>query len=152
VPNPEFSERLTPSPGTVLALLLSSPMVLLAALPFDALLAFVLAVAVPTLLVGGAIWFAPRIELAEGQLRIGKMQIPLVALGKAEVFEGDDASYERGPGLSPGSQRLFRGDIKSVVKIQIVDEADPTEYVLFSTRRGRELVSALDANRSELGF
>ena len=145
---PVFSERLNPSIGTVLALLLSSPMVLLAALPFSSGLAIGLAIAVPVVLVGIAYLTSPTLELFSQELRIGKMRIPVSALGAAKFLEGELAKFERGPGLSPGSQRLFRGDIPGVVRIEIVDPADPTEYVLFSSRKGAELVSALDANRA----
>jgi hypothetical protein len=123
-------------------------MVLLATLPFSQPLAFVLAVVVPAGLLAGAFFLAPIIELDEDHLRVGKMQIPRSALGKAEYFEDEAARIERGPGLSPGSQRLFRGDIVPVVKIWITDPEDPTEYLLFSSRRGGELVSALGANRT----
>jgi hypothetical protein len=127
-------------------------MVLLAALPFDQTLAFVLAAAVPVALITAAFLFSPKIALTQEMLLLGKMRVPVSALGNAEHHEGDAASYERGPGLSPGSQRLFRGDISSVVKIIIVDPNDPTEYLLFSSRKGAELVSALDAHRAQLGL
>lgn len=91
---------------------------------------------------------APKIVLTDQTLLVGKMVLPLSVLGEATFLEGDQAIFERGPGLSPGSQRLFRGDISSVVKIMITDENDPTEYVLFSSRKGADLVSALDANRT----
>jgi hypothetical protein len=123
-------------------------MVLLAALPFDQGLAVVLAIAVPTLLIGLGFAVSPKVELQGDTLVVGSMRIPVQALGEAKFFDGEQAAFERGPGLSPGSQRLFRGDIKSVVRIEIVDPQDPTEYVLFSSRKGAELVSALDANRS----
>lgn len=123
-------------------------MVLLAALPFDQLLAFILAVLVPMLLLAVSFRLAPKIVLTDQTLLVGKMVLPLSVLGEANFLEGDQAIFERGPGLSPGSQRLFRGDISSVVKIMITDENDPTEYVLFSTRKGADLVSALDANRT----
>lgn len=132
----------------MLALLLSSPMVLLAALPFDQLLAFILAVLVPMSLLAVMFSLAPKIVLTDQILLVGKMVLPLSVLGEANFLEGDQAIFERGPGLSPGSQRLFRGDISSVVKIMITDENDPTEYVLFSSRKGADLVSALDANRT----
>lgn len=143
-----FFERLHPSIGTVMALMLSGPMVLLAALPFSSALAIVLALIVPLGLIVVVIVTAPTLSLQGGQLMVGRMSIPLTALGEAKFFEGEAARFERGPGLSPGSQRLFRGDIAAVVRIEIVDPSDPTEYVLFSSRRGEELVSALDANRT----
>jgi hypothetical protein len=127
-------------------------MVLLAALPFSQTLAFVLAALVPIALLSVTFGAAPKIILTTESLQVGKMNLPLAALGDAQFFVGEKAQFERGPGLSPGSQRLFRGDIGSVVKIFVVDRADPTEYLLFSSRKGGELVSALDANRSELGL
>lgn len=145
--NPLFSERLIPSVGTVLALLLSAPMVLLAALPFDLFIAIVLAIVVPSALISLVFVTAPKVVLTKKSLLVGKMNLPVEALGRAEFLEGQQAVFERGPGLSPGSQRLFRGDIPSVVKIVISDPSDPTEYVLFSSRNGAQLVSALDANR-----
>ena len=148
VSKPVFFERLHPSIGTVMALMLSGPMVLLAALPFSSALAIVLALIVPLGLIVLVIFTAPTLSLQGDELKVGRMRIPLTALGEAKFFEGEAARFERGPGLSPGSQRLFRGDIAAVVRIEIVDPSDPTEYVLFSSRRGKELVSALDANRT----
>ena len=148
VSKPVFFERLHPSIGTVMALMLSGPMVLLAALPFSSVLAIVLALIVPVGLIVVFIVTAPTLSLQGDELKVGRMSIPVTALGEAKFFEGEAARFERGPGLSPGSQRLFRGDIAAVVRIEIVDPSDPTEYVLFSSRRGKELVSALDANRT----
>ena len=76
------------------------------------------------------------------------MKLPRSVLGTAEAFSKDEARFQRGPGLSPGTQRLFRGDIDSVVKIKIEDPKDPTDFVLFSSRRAQELVSALNADRA----
>ena len=148
VSKPVFFERLHPSIGTVMALMLSGPMVLLAALPFSSVLAIVLALIVPLGLIVVVIVTAPTLSLQGDELKVGRMSIPLTALGEAKFFEGEAARFERGPGLSPGSQRLFRGDIATVVRIEVVDPSDPTEYVLFSSRRGKALVSALDANRT----
>lgn len=130
----------------VVALLLSSPMVLLAAIPFSQELAFVLAVLVPTGLIALFFGTAPVIEIEGDELSVGRMRLPISALGNAEFFQGDEARFERGPGLSPGSQRLFRGDVDGVVKIIVSDPEDPTEYLLFSSRKGADLVRALRAD------
>jgi len=132
----------------IAALLLSSPMVLLAAIPFSAGLAYFLAVAVPLGLIGFFVLRAPKILLADDVLVAGSMRVPLHALGQAEHFTGDQARFERGPGLSPGAQTLFKGDIDGVVKIEVTDQSDPTKYLLLSTRKGQELVSALSTNFS----
>lgn len=123
-------------------------MVLLAALPFSLELAVLLAITVPAGLIAVFLLRSPTLELVDDELRIGRMRVPTSALGEAQFLRGELAAFERGPGLSPGSQRLFRGDISGVVRIEIVDPNDPTEYLLFSSRRGDELVRALDADRS----
>jgi hypothetical protein len=121
-------------------------MVLLAAIPFSASLAYVLAVAVPVGLISFFVARSPRIRLDHEYLSVGRMRVPLKALGEAQAFVGEQARFERGPGLSPGTQRMFRGDIDGVVKIAVTDDSDPTDYLLFSTRKGERLVSALRAN------
>lgn len=125
---------------------------LLAAIPFSPFLAYLLAVLVPIGLISFFIIRSPRIVLDQTHLSVGKMRVPLTALGQAQSFAGEEARFERGPGLSPGTQRLFRGDIDGVVKIAVIDETDPTDYLLFSTRKSSELVSALSANRTQLGL
>ena len=105
-----------------------------------------LAVAVPVGLISFFVARSPRIEINNEHLSVGRMRVPITALGQAQAFVGEQARFERGPGLSPGTQRLFRGDIDGVVKIAVTDSSDPTDYLLFSTRRGEELVSALRAN------
>ena len=123
-------------------------MVFLAALPINETLSWVLGISVPATLILLANLSAPVIELSDSALRVGKMKLPLTIIGKVEVHAGDQARYERGPGLSAATQRLFRGDIDQVVKIEVLDPQDPTDFLLFSSRRGEELAIALAANRT----
>ena len=145
---PLFRERLFPSLGVHLALALSAPMVYLAALPISSALAAVLGMAVPILLVLLANLMAPVIELSHEDLRAGRMTVPLSAVGEATAFSGDEARLQRGPQLSPNAQKLFRGDIDGVIRIEIKDPEDPTDYLLISSRRAGELARALGANRT----
>lgn len=146
MPTASFRERLYPSLGANLALGLSGPMVFLAALPINQLLSWVLGISVPIALIAVANLVAPVIELDERQLKVGKMRLPLSALGKISVYKGEEARHERGPGLNPATQRLFRGDIDAVVRVEVMDPHDPTDFVLFSSRRGEELAVALGAD------
>lgn len=145
---PLFRERLFPSLGVHLALGLSAPMVFLAALPINSQLALVLGFTVPILLVLFANLIAPVIEVTDGNLRAGRMLVPLGAIGQAVTYSGEEARLQRGPKLSQDSQKLFRGDIDGVIRIEITDPEDPTDYLLISTRRGEELARALGANRT----
>lgn len=143
-----FRERLFPGPGIHLALMLSAPMVYLAALPISEVLALALGILVPAALIAVVNLRAPSVVLTDQMLSAGPMQIPLRAIGTVEVFSGEPARVQRGPSLSANSQLLFRGDVDSLVKIEIVDSEDPTDFVLISTRRAEALAVALGANRS----
>jgi hypothetical protein len=147
VPMPIFEERLNPSLSIVLALSMSGPMVLLAALPFGPVLAFTLAFAVPLVLIAGAFYLAPVIRVTESLSR-GSFEIPLDALGDAAIFSGEEARLERGPRLDARAKLAIRGDLDQVVKVVVSDPQDPTPYILISTRRPEDLVAALRANRA----
>jgi hypothetical protein len=86
---------------------------------------------------------APKIEVSEGFVKAGRISLPRSAIGQCEGFSGQDAFVARGRELDPRAARLIIGDIDSVVRIQIVDPADPTPYLLLSTRRPTELCQAL---------
>ena len=126
---------------------MSGPMVLLASLPFGQTLAFTLTVAVPLTLILGSLYLSPVIRINESFSR-GSFEIPLQALGEAEIFTGEEARLQRGPRLDARAKLAIRGDIDQVVKIQVVDSDDPTPYILVSTRRPEELVAALRADRA----
>ncbi|WP_264786336.1 DUF3093 domain-containing protein [Aquiluna sp. KACHI24] len=143
-----FEERLLPAPTTYLALSLSAPMVALAALPFGLELALTLGVLVPTLLFALASLLAPKISLTDLELRAGSFSIPREIIGEVRVLDQQASRFERGPGLNANARMLLRGDIATMIKIEILDPQDPTPYLLISTRRGELLASALRANRA----
>lgn len=147
VPTPIFEERLNPSISVVLALSLSGPMMLLAALPFGLQLAITLAIAVPIALIAGAFYLAPKIAVSS-HLQRGRFRIPLEIISSAEVFRGEEARLERGPRLDARARLAIRGDIDPVVKVNLSDRLDPTPYILISTRKPDQLVAALGANRT----
>jgi hypothetical protein len=126
---------------------LSAPLVLLSVLPVSQTGAIVLAVLVPVGLVLLSIFSAPTIQVSEN-IRVGRINVPLTALGEALGLEGERMKSERGPGLSPAAQFVIRGDIKYMVKVAVTDPNDPTAYLLISTRNPAELASAINANGS----
>ncbi|MFM1783949.1 MAG: hypothetical protein RLZZ579_226 [Actinomycetota bacterium] len=89
-------------------------------------------------------WFlSPKIEVTQKELLAGKFVIPRSVIGNVAGFDGEQARQIKGPKLSPAAALLLRGDIGPVVRIEIVDPQDPTPYLLLSSRRATELVSAL---------
>jgi len=140
-----YFERLYPSVGFLVALSLSAPLVLLSVLPVNQTGAIVMAGLVPIGLILLSIFSAPTIKISEN-IRVGRINVPLTALGEAYGLEGERMKTERGPSLSPAAQFVIRGDIKYMVKVAVTDPNDPTAYLLISTRNPAELASAINAN------
>jgi len=92
---------------------------------------------------------AATIEVSDDTLRAGRARIPLAMLGMAEKFTGDEAVLERGQRLDARAWLLIRGWIKPVVKIPVLDPADPAPYWLLSTRRPAGLLKAINERVSE---
>ena len=147
MPTNSYLERLYPSVGFFIAISLSAPLVLLSVLPVSQSGAVVMAGLVPVALVLLSIFSAPTIQITEN-IRAGRINVPLSALGEAFGLEGDQMKTERGPGLSPAAQFVIRGDIKFMVKVRVTDPNDPTAYLLISTINPSGLASAINANRS----
>jgi hypothetical protein len=144
----QFEERLYPSAGMYLAYSLLSPMVLLAAAPFGWPLAIALgSVTLLTVLVLSSV-LSPLVVVDSERLLAGRMSIPLSVIGNATEIAKSDLRTELGPQLDARAQLMIRGDLMGAVKVEIADPNDPTPYLMISTRRPKELVSALRANRA----
>ena len=150
--NQLYVERLYPAIGMYLAYSLSFPLVLLAAAPFGWSLAITLAIVATAALAIIATLSSPLLVVDEQRLMSGRLSLPLSALGVVQIIPAEDRQSELGPRLNAKAQLRIRGDIKTLVKLEIADPADPTPYVLISSRRPEELVGALRANRTKLGL
>jgi hypothetical protein len=131
-----------------LAYSLLSPMVLLAAAPFGWPLAITLgALTLLAVLVLASV-LSPLIIVDGERLLAGKMTIPLAVVGEVFAIEKSELRNQLGPNLDARAQLLIRGDIKTAVRVNISDPSDPTPYLVISTRRPQELVSALRADQA----
>jgi hypothetical protein len=144
-----YRETLWPNPWIYLTFFLEVPMVIMLLAPFSIPLGILLASVIFILIAVTMTITSPRIEIADGRLRVGKASIGLEYVGAASAFTGTYAVAERGPGLDARAWTRFRAWIGPVVRVQIADDADPTPYWLFSTRRPQELVAALRSSRAE---
>ena len=135
-----------------LAYSLLTPMVALVAAPFGLTLALTLgSITFVASLVFASV-LSPLVVVDGVRMIAGKMSIPLEAIGEVLEVPAQDLRNELGPSLDGRAQLLVRGDIKTAVKVSISDRNDPTPYLVISTRRSNELVSALRANKSKLGL
>jgi hypothetical protein len=112
-------------------------------LPVDAVLAVVVALVA---LAGGltaAVLLTPTVSVRDGVLRAGRAHIPLTLLGDVTVLDADALRTELGPRLDARAHVCLRGWVRSGVRVELTDPADPTPYWLVSSRRPDELARAI---------
>jgi hypothetical protein len=121
-------------------------MVLLAAAPFGWSLALILAGFSTIVLIAISVLSSPLVVIDEFRVMAGSVALPRAFIGEFKVISQSDLRDELGPKLSARAALVIRGDIRSAVRIEIADPEDPTPYLIVSTRRAEELVSALRTN------
>lgn len=143
-----YRETLWPSPWVIIALALVVPATMLVLAPVSLAAGIVGAV----VLYGGclalAFGTAPRIQVSESSLSVGKASIPLGFIGEIVVYTGTDATAQLRTKLDARAWLMIRGWVHSLVKVEIVDPADPTPYWLLSSRRPQALADAIAAART----
>jgi hypothetical protein len=144
---PDYREKLWPTPWIYIASVLLIPASILVLAPVSMPAGIVTGVVLYLALVGSLAVTAPVIEVRGGRLRAGRAEIALDDIGEATPADGDQARVERGTGLDARAFLVIRGWIKPVVRVPVVDPADPTPYWLISTRRPKELAAAINRSR-----
>ena len=138
-----YEERLWPSPWIwLIAAGFSSATIVMFA-PISMYVAYGVAAVVAVIVFTLLILSTPRIEVTATTLTVGRASIERQYLGTAEWFTGDDATYQRGPGLNGLAYLCIRGWISPVVRIEVTDPEDRTPYWLASSRHPERLTAAL---------
>jgi hypothetical protein len=138
-----YRERLWPAWWVFLSTALVIPASLLVFLPISPEAGVVVAVALYGAIVVALIVTTPVIEVTTRVLRVGRARIERTFVGAVTAHHGADAVAERGTRLDARAWLALRGWIPGVVRIEVVDDADPTPYWLVSTRNPEELAAAL---------
>jgi hypothetical protein len=144
---PDYRERLWPTPWIYVASLLFIPASILVLAPVSLPAGIVTGVLIYAAVVVSLSATAPVIEVADGRLRAGRAEISLDETGVAIGATDAAARVERGTGLDARAHLVIRGWVKHVVRVPIVDPADPTPYWLVSTRRPKERAAAINGSR-----
>lgn len=139
-----YRERLWPNLTINLVILGAAASLWVLLLPFNPAMAIwvSLAFAVGALIVAAAV--SPVVEVRDGVLRAGKAQIPTSALGSAELVGQDERAAQLRSELDLKAYVLLRAWVKTMVKVPVVDPADPTPYWLVSTRHPEKLLAVLN--------
>ena len=144
---PDYRERLWPTPWIYVASLLFIPASILVLAPVSLPAGIVTGVLIYAAVVVSLSATAPVIEVCDGRLRAGRAEISLDDTGVATGATDAAARVERGTGLDARAYLVIRGWVQPVVRVPIVDPADPTPYWLVSTRHPKELAAAINRSR-----
>jgi hypothetical protein len=143
-----FRERLYAAPWLFVACALIMPATLAIFWPINLTVGWILAIALYAVIVALLVGYAPVLEVTDSEFRAGRASVELEFLGTVESFSGREATLERGQRLDARAWLLIRGSLP-IVKVPILDVADPVPYWVVSTRRPNELAAALNANREQ---
>ncbi|MCC9309262.1 DUF3093 domain-containing protein [Kitasatospora sp. RB6PN24] len=88
-----------------------------------------------------------RIRIVQGSLVAGQARIPVSALGEALPLDAAEAIAWRSSKADPRAFMLLRSYVRTALKVQVTDPADPTPYLYLSTRDPQALAAALDKAR-----
>jgi hypothetical protein len=138
-----YRERLWPSPGLLIALLLLLPAVAMVMTPINAAFAIPTAVAAYALIAGSLVVMSPTVQVAEGFLSAGSARVPVSALGEVQVLDDEALRKTIGPGADARAFLLVRGFIHRGLRIEIVDANDPTPYWVLTSRKPQRFADAI---------
>lgn len=144
-----FRERLWPAWWVFLATALVIPASLLVFLPISPTAGVASAIVLYGAIVVALVATTSSIEVTDRMLRVGRARIERTYVGEVTAHRGADAVAERGTRLDARAWLVLRGWISAVVRIEIIDDSDPTPYWLVSTRRPDELAAALASRPAE---
>jgi len=84
-----------------------------------------------------------RVQLCDGELKVGPARVPVHYLGQVEVIHPAGKRRALGPDLDPAAFMLHCAWIGPMLRIAVTDSADPTPYWVFSVRRAEKLATLL---------
>lgn len=91
---------------------------------------------------------ATRIRISRAGLAAGRALLPPTAIGDATPLDPEAAEALRGPKADARAYLVLRGWVRTAVRVEVADPADPAPYWYVSTRRPEELAAALAEVRS----
>lgn len=145
-----YRERLWPAPWLYIATALVIPATLLVFVPINFEVGVIVAVVFYLGVVALLLFASPVVAVTATELIAGKARLPIGVIGSVESFSGDEARLERGQRLDARAWLLIRGWIDPIVRIDLVDENDPTPYWIVSTRHPEAVQAAVAKSREGL--
>lgn len=138
-----YRERLLPGIGFFVAWLLIVPAVALIMFPINKQIAIPVAVILYVAIVIIFIALSPVLEVKDGMLRAGRASIPVELIGEITPLGSESLRLTIGPEADARNYLLVRGWIHLGLKLEIVDESDPTPNWILTSRKPLALAQAL---------
>jgi len=144
---PSYIERLTvPLRWWVQGVMLVATLWLAVAVAAPAVVAAVAGLAALLLMAGLFSWYGAASVRVEGEMFVaGRARIPTAYVGAVTALDETAARLVAGRDADARAYLLIRPYLKTAVKVEITDPADPTPYWLVATRRPSLLAAALSA-------
>jgi hypothetical protein len=101
--------------------------------------------AVLVAVVGGLLlgYGAARVSVRDGALHAGRAHIPVRLLGDVDVLDDSAARRLAGPDADARAFLVLRPYLRSAVRVDIRDPADPTPYWMVASRHPDRLAAAV---------
>ena len=143
-----YREKLWPAVWLYVATVLVIPATFLVFFPINVTVGIVVAFALYAACVVALIVGSPVVEVTDSEFIAGRARLPIAIVGEAEGFVELAAREQRGPRLDARAWLLIRGWVSPVVKVEVLDAADPAPYWLVSTRHPDAVVAAIAAAKA----
>lgn len=140
---PLFREHLFPGVGMWIGAVLLGGALGLVVVPLHLPTAIVLAVVCIIALLVLVHQYSPVLEVSSGQFRLGRARIDVELLGEAQVLRDEAWALTIGQDFEPLAHHCVRGWTRSGIRVEVLDEQDPTTAWVASTRRPEDLSLAL---------
>lgn len=140
---PSYRERLLPSPGAWIVVVALGSIVGLVIVPLNSTLALIVAIVSIAIAIVLAVQYSPVVAVREGTFFVGRAQIDVGQLGEPAVLEGEEWKLLIGQDFEPLAYHCVRGWVHAGIRVDVLDEEDPTTAWVVSSRRPQDLVLAL---------
>lgn len=141
-----FDERLWPSPAGWLTVPAAAVMLGIVLWPVSRTAGLVAGVVGLVAAGAAAVAASTRVRVADGELHAGAAHVPVALLRDPRPLDREATREALGPGLDARAYVCLRGWVRTAVRVELADPADPTPYWLVSTRHPEALVAALAAD------